>query len=164
MIDLTRRLALLAVLVLLQALVLNHIHLFHVATPLLYILLPLGFDTRQPRWSALLWCFATGLLVDVFSNTPGMAAGSMTLVGLVQPPLLRLFVQDDDADFFRPTLRNMGWLKYTAYALALTLLYCLAFFSLEAFSFFNPLLWAENVGASTLFTLVLVLAIGKIRD
>lgn len=163
-IDILRRLALLVVLVLLQALVLNHIHLFYVATPLLYIMLPLHFDTGQARWSALLWCFCTGLLVDIFSNTPGMAAGAMTLVGLVQPPLLRLFVQDDDDEYFTPTLSSMGWLRYTVYALILTLVFCIAFFTLEAFSFFNIVLWVESVAASTLFTLVVLLAVEKIRE
>lgn len=163
-IDIVRRLALLTVLVLLQALVLNHIHIFYIATPLLYVMLPLHFDTGQARWSALLWCFSTGLLVDIFSNTPGMATGAMTLIGLVQPPLLRLFVQDDDDDYFTPSLATMGWLKYSTYALILTLTYCLAFFTLEAFSFFNPLLWVESVGASTAVTLIILLAVEKIRE
>ncbi len=39
-----------------------------------------------------------GLCVDVFANTPGVAAASMTAVGLLQPYLFELFVPRDSAD------------------------------------------------------------------
>lgn len=163
-IDILKRLAFLLVLTLVQVLVLNRIHLFNIATPLLYILLPLHFDTAQPRWSALLWSFCTGLLIDIFANTPGVAAGSMTLIGLLQPVILRPFVPQDDNEVVTPTIKTMGWLKYATYALIITFIYCLVFFTLESFTFFNALLWIECVGSSTLLTLMLVLAIEKIRE
>ena len=43
------RLSSMVVFVLLQALVLNNIHIFNIATPLLYIALPLKFDSEQSR-------------------------------------------------------------------------------------------------------------------
>ena len=36
---------------LVQALFLNHIHIFGVATPLLYVYLPLLFQRGYPRWA-----------------------------------------------------------------------------------------------------------------
>ncbi len=75
------------ILLLAQALVLNHIHLFNCATPLLYVYMVLHFQRNAPKWSLLLWSFLMGLLVDVFSNTPGVAAGSMTFIGFIQPYL-----------------------------------------------------------------------------
>ena len=68
-IDQVKRIVLFVILVLVQGLVLNHIHLFDCATPLLYIILVIHFRRNQPRWSALLWSFALGLCVDVFANT-----------------------------------------------------------------------------------------------
>lgn len=160
--DILKRLGFMVLLVMLQVLVLNHIQLFNIATPLLIIMLPLHFDSEQPRWSAMLWCFCTGLMTDIFSNTPGVAAGSMTLIGLIQPMVVKLFVPEKD-EVFRPTLKNMGWMKYIAYSLFLILVFCLAFFTLEAFSFFNPIVWIESIGYSTLLTFAIVLAIEKIR-
>ena len=79
-IDLVKRLATFVVLVLVQGLVFNHIHLFNCATPLLYIIMVLHFRRNHPKWAVLLWCFMMGLCVDVFANTPGVAAASMTAV------------------------------------------------------------------------------------
>ena len=56
-IEQVRRLVLFVVLLLVQGLVLNHIHLFDCATPLIYIILVLHFRRNQSRWSALLWSF-----------------------------------------------------------------------------------------------------------
>ncbi len=45
-IDLVKRLGIFVVLVLVQGLVFNHIHLFNCATPLLYIIMVLHFRTK----------------------------------------------------------------------------------------------------------------------
>ena len=79
-IELLNRLIMFVALWLAQVLILNRIHLFDVATPLLYVFFVITFRRSSPKWQFLLWCFALGLLIDVFSNTPGLAAGSMTLM------------------------------------------------------------------------------------
>ena len=158
-----KRLLLLVALCLIQSLVLNHIHLFYCATPLLYILLPLYFPTDQPRWSALLWSFCLGLLVDVFSNTPGVAAGAMAFVGLVQPYVLAMFAPHDTDAPLRPSLKEMGWLKFTTYALLVVLAFCVVFFLLESFSFFNWMLILMSIGGSTLLTLIIIIIIEKLK-
>ena len=43
------------VLAVLQVLIANHIHLFHFATPLLYVYLPLVMRRGALRWAMLLW-------------------------------------------------------------------------------------------------------------
>ena len=162
--DFFKRLALMLTLAVVQVLVLNRVHIFNIATPLVYLMLPLHFELGKSRWSALVWCFTTGLVIDIFANTPGVAAGAMTLIGLMQPAILRLFVNDDDGESLTPSFKSMGWLKYLTYSLIITLVYCIAFFSLETFTFFNPILWAECIGGSTLISLVIILAIEKIRS
>ena len=89
-IDSLRRLLAFVLFFLAQALVLNRIQLFHCATPLLYVYFVVMFPRAYPRWAALLWSFALGLTVDMFSNTPGVAAASMTLIGFLQPYLIEL--------------------------------------------------------------------------
>lgn len=126
---------------------------------MLYMILPLRFSNEQARWSSLLWCFCTGLLVDIFSNTPGVAAGSLTLIGLLQPYVLTLFAPKDEEEEFIPTLKSLGWMKYLSYAFILIFVYCFFFFTLEAFTFFNVVLWAESIGGSTLLTLIIILAL-----
>ena len=88
-----------AILLLAQVLVLNHIHLFDCATPLLYVYVVLQFRRNYPRWGILLVSFLLGLLVDIFSNTPGVAAASMTFLGFLQPYVLAMFLnRDSDED------------------------------------------------------------------
>ena len=161
--DWIRNLVFFVVLLLAQVLVLNHIHLFGYATPLLYVYFALPIRRHQPQWATLLWCFAMGLCVDTFSNTPGVASASMTFVGLVQPYLLRLFIQQDYADDFRPSAKTLGMMKYSFYAVTLVLIHCLLFFILEAFNFYNWQQWLLTVGSSTVLTIVLVLLIDNFR-
>lgn len=151
-------------LLLVQALVLNHIHLFDCATPLLYIYIALLFRRNFPHWLTLVCCFTMGLCVDIFSNTPGVAAGAMTLVGLVQPYLLKLFLPREAPDDLSPSMQSLGIAKFIWYAIILILIYCLAFFAIEAFTFTNWIHWLECVGGSFGLTSLLIIAIEYFRS
>ncbi len=158
-----RRLLLYAVLVLAQALVLNHIHLFGYATPLLYVYFVVSFPRNYPKWGILLWSFLLGLNVDAFSNTPGVAASAMTLIGLLQPYVLELFMQRDSEDDFQPSINSMGAGKYVYFSLLLTFIYCIVFFTVEMFTFFNWLQWILNILTSTLLSLLFIVVIDSLR-
>ncbi len=161
--DILRRIGLIIVFALAQGLVLGNIHLFNCATPLLYVYFALLFPRNYPRWASLVMCFCLGLAVDCFCNTPGLAAASLTLVGFVQPYVLELYLGREDEDDYVPSLSNMGWMKYSTYTLFLTLIFCLAFFSLEAFSFFNWIQWLSSVLGSYFLTIILILVLEMVR-
>lgn len=158
-----RRLLLYAVLVLAQALVLNHIHLFGYATPLLYVYFVVSFPRNYPKWGILLWSFLLGLNIDAFSNTPGVVASAMTLIGLLQPYVLELFMQRDSEDDFQPSINSMGAGKYIYFTLLLTFIYCIVFFTVEMFTFFNWLQWILNILTSTLLSLLFIVVIDSLR-
>ena len=147
-----------------QVLILNHIWLFNLATPLLYVYFAVTFRRNTPQWQVLLWCFALGLLVDVFSSTPGLAAGTMTLIGFLQPFLLEVFAPHDAAENLKSSASTLGWGKFSTLCGVLVLIYCLVFFALEAFNFFSWVLWLGRAVASTLLTLLLILAIESVRS
>ena len=146
-IDLIKRLGIFVVLVLVQGLVFNHIHLFNCATPLLY----------------MLWSFMMGLCIDVFANTPGVAAASMTFIGLLQPYLFELFVPRDSADDLEPSMRTIGVGSYVLYTLVIVLVYNLVFFTLETFNFFNWMEWLLRIGGGTAITMLLIMALESFR-
>ena len=154
--DILKRTFMFFVFVLVQTLVLGHIHLFSCAIPLFYVYFIIMTPRNYPKWALLLWAFFMGLTIDVFFNTPGLAAASLTLVAAVQPYFFELFVPRDSVDDLTPSLQTIGTQKYTYYAIGLVLLYCVVFFSLEMFSFFNFLQWLACVGGSTLITLALI--------
>lgn len=150
-------------LLLAQVLICNHIHIFDCATPLLYVYFVLPARRDTPKWLLLLLSFALGLCIDLFTNTPGVAAASMTLAAVIQPYLLMLFIPYDSPDDFQPSFRTLGTAKYMSYSFILVFVNILAFYSIEIFNFFNILQWAFCVGGSTLVTLLLVWVIENLK-
>lgn len=162
-IDLLKGISFFAMLLLVQVLVFNHIHLFGFATPLLYVYIMLLFRRNFPKWAILVCDFLAGLCVDIFSNTPGLSAASMTLIALLQPYVLMLFLPRESADDLQPSIRSLGAMSFFNYAFILVFIYCVTFFSLEAFNFFNWVQWLKCIGGSTILTLILLFAIENLR-
>ena len=162
-IDFLKRLLWFAVLTVAQVFVLNHIHLFAVATPLLYIYFILLFPRNYPQWTMLLWAFLMGLTIDTFSNTPGVAAGSLTLIAALQPYVLQLLIPRDSSENFQAGMDTLSMPQYTWYVSILTLIYSVVFFTLEMFSFFNVIEWLLCIGGSSLLTLILILVVENVR-
>ena len=154
--DIFKRAVWFIVFALAQALVFGRIHLFGYATPLFYVYFVTMFPRNYPKWGILVWSFLLGLVIDTFSNTPGLTSASLTLIAAIQPYYFELFVPRDSVDDLSPSLVNIGAVKYTYYTVPLVLFYCLVFFTLELFNFFNFQEWALCVGGSTIITLVLI--------
>ncbi len=162
-IDIIKRMLQFVVLCLVQALVLNHVSLFGYATPMLYVWLVITLPHGISRTSAMLWAFALGFVIDIFSNTPGMASASLTILAAVQPTFFSLFLQHDAPADLRPSIRTMGGNRFSFYVFTLVVLHCIVFFSLEAFSFLNwPLLLKSIIGSAVL-TFILILTLENFR-
>ncbi len=141
-----------------QVLIFNHIHFLDYATPLVYVCFLLYFPLNYSRSAILLWGFLMGFLVDIFSNTPGVAAASMTLVALIQPSLLRLMAPKDAVEDMMPTFRTMGYSNFVRFFLILIFIHHIAVFLLESFTYFNLADVAINCGSSILLTFLIVWA------
>ena len=150
-------------LVLAQALVFNHIHLFGYATVLLYVYFVIMIPRNYPRWATLLWSFTLGLCVDMFADTPGMATASLTLIGFLQPFLLELFLPREASDNIRSSMVTLGFTKFFTLAFVLVFIHCLLFFTIEAFGFFNWQAWLLNIGSTTVLTMMVLMALESIR-
>jgi rod shape-determining protein MreD len=162
-IDLLRRIGLMVIFTLVQVLILNHIHLFNVATPLVYVYFVLLFPRNHQRWLSIILSFFLGLILDSFSNTPGETAFALTLTAFIQPYVLDLYLDRDDSNDFTPSMANMGFVKYATYVLLLTFVFCFTLFSLEAFSFFNWLQWLLCILGSWIVTCIIIIAIDSVR-
>ena len=161
---LVNRLVMFVVLLVVQVLVLNHVWLLNVATPLLYVYFAITFPRNTEKGEVLGWCFFLGLLIDIFSNTPGLAAGTLTLIGMTQTYLVELFVPRDSVENLEVSAATLGWGKFSMLSGVLTLIYCLLFFILEAFNFFDWQLWILRAVCSAILTLLLMLAIESVRS
>ena len=162
-IDTLRRALHFVALCLAQALVFNHVHVMGYATVLLYVYFVVIIPRGYPRWATLLWSFALGHCVDMFTNTPGMAAAALTLVGFLQPYLLELFLPRDAAENIKSSVSALGFAKFLTLASILVFVHCLVFFTIESFGFFNWQEWALTIAGTTVLTLVLLITIESIR-
>lgn len=157
--DLLRRLIWFVLLVLIQVLVLNHIHLFNYATPLLFVYFLMRFPFGYPRWGVLLWGFTMGVILDMFANTPGVTSSSMTLMALITPYIMRLFVAKEDYIADAPSLKSLGVESYYKYLGTFLLVYNILFYTFEIFNLHNFGDWLLRVICSTLITMVFVLIV-----
>lgn len=154
--DLLKRVLWFFIFVLAQVLVLGRIHLFHVATPLFYVYFVALFPRNYPQWAVLVWSFLLGVVVDSFTNTPGLSSFSLTLIAAIQPFLLEAFVPRESAENLEPSVKTLGLPKFSTYISLLVFVYCVVFYTLEIFSFFNWEQWVLCVVGSTVITLLLV--------
>ena len=162
--EILKRLLAFVLLCLVQALILNRIRLFGFATPLLPVYFVITFHRGYPKWAILIWSFLLGLCLDSFSNTPGVAAASMTLVALLQPYLLEPFVPRDSTDDLKVSVRSLGWGKFASLSFLLVVIYVAVFFTLEAFSFYIWQQWLMCIGGRTAMTYLFILVIENLRS
>lgn len=147
------------VLVLCQVVVFNHICLFGVAIPLvfIYFIIKLPFNLSV-NW-VMTVSFLMGLTIDIFSNTQGMNALACTILAVCRKPVIRLYEpRQDDMPNPEPSTKTLGLWVFVKYALTLCAIYCTLYFIIEAFAFFNLVEMLLRIAGSILLTFVIVLA------
>lgn len=152
-----RRLFTLIGLALLQVLFLNRIYLFGYVTPLFYIWMIVRFDSAMTRSGTLLWAFFLGLVIDLFSGTPGLNASSATLLAMFQPGIVKLFVPLERHDVLLPGNSSMGARPFAGYLLLMTALHHTVYFILRSIPLGDWSVLALKVVFSTLLTFVFML-------
>ena len=118
---------------------------------------------------ALVAFVSIGVLIPFFSyNVFGNASrGRKIFMGdtgsLMLGYLLSLFTQRDSPDDMKPTMKELGTTRYVYYTVICVVIFNLAFFSIESFSFFNWRQWAMNIGGSSALTALLIIVIENVR-
>lgn len=150
-------------LVLLQVLVLNYVHINQYATPLFYIYFILKFNSDIGRKSLMLWAFSIGLCVDIFSNTPGINAAASVLLAFCRPLLLRNQLLRGMSDIFEPGISAMGVHSFLRYTFTGVFIHVTTVNILDAFSFIHlkPLLL--SIVTDTAMTLFCIMCVDTIR-
>lgn len=146
-------------LALVQVLIFSQIHLFGYATACIYIIFILKLPRHTTRNEMLIWSFLFGLIVDIFSNTPGLNAAAATLLGFVRHHILAAFIQKGIPDDFVPGVRSLTWNRYIVYSLICTSIFFSALFLLEMFTVASPLTLVASIASSTLLTMLFVIVI-----
>ncbi|MCR4613292.1 MAG: hypothetical protein K5778_04750 [Bacteroidaceae bacterium] len=143
-------------LLLVQLVLLNHIHLFGYATPVVLAYLTIPCHRGSSRVELLIWGFVGGLIYDVFSNTMGLGMATGTMLAMLQPVLLKLFAPNDAPEDLLPSMRTMGARLYLLYVFLTMLIYHVVFYALDAFTLQNWPVTLMAMACSTLMAFLFV--------
>ncbi|MCD7977408.1 MAG: rod shape-determining protein MreD [Tannerellaceae bacterium] len=147
------------ILVLVQVLILNNIHFFRIAIPFLYLYFILKLPVGTSRSLVVFLSFLIGLVIDIFSNTPGMHAAACTLTGFLRNGIIQLFMGKDLVGGIFPSYKTFGLGGFFKYTLTCVLLHHTTLFMIESLTFFDPLFLALRILASVLLTTLLICTI-----
>lgn len=163
--EILKYLLLFVILVVAQVVVFNHICLFNMAVPLVFVYFIIKLPvTLSVNW-AMTFSFLLGLTVDIFSNTQGMNALACTILASSRGGLLHLyFPREDDMTNPEPSLRTLGPAVYMKYLITSVTVYCTLFFMIEAFTFFNWTLMLLRIVASSALTFIILLTFDSLTN
>ncbi len=150
-------------LVALQVLVMNHIHLLGYATPHIYVVFLLYFPMNASKVELLFWAFGMGLVIDIFTNTPGIASSAMTLAAMIRPMLLQTMAPKDVAENLTPTYYSMERWTHIRLIFFLVLIHHILYYALESFSFFDLKDLAISCASSIVLSLLIISALEIFR-
>lgn len=149
-------------LILLQGLIVNRLDLASgMILPSVYIFAILMLPLQTPRLLLLVIGFATGLVMDAFTNTIGMHTSACVFLAFVQPYVLRLLAPREGYEFgLTPTVQDLGLSWYVTFAAILTLCHHTWLFFMEVFRLSDFLYTLEKILLSSLLT-ILLLVLGQ---
>lgn len=150
-------------LVLLQALLMNHIVLFNSAVCFVFIYFLIKLPVNLSANLLLTLGFLIGLSVDMLSDTPGLNALACTILAVLKRPFFFAYEQHDDQKRnVSPSLGSMGFFNYCKYLFTLSAFYCFFTIFVEFINFSDVVEILIKAGASTLFTFLVILAIDSL--
>ena len=143
-------------LLLIQVLVLDNLYFLRVATPFLYIYFILKMPVGIFREAQIFLSFLMGVLIDTFTNTPGMHSTVCTFIGFIRDPLVYLYLGKDAQSGIIPSFKEFGGWKFFKFSLTFICIHHILLFVLESLTLFDPMFLVLRIVASVLATLLLV--------
>ena len=148
--------ALFLALVVLQ-LVCNKIVLFNIAMPVVFIYLILRLPVNLHGGWVLTIAFFTGLIIDIFNNTPGMNSLACTIMAAMRRPVFNAYVsRENDMNIPIPSVDSMGVGDYFKYISTLVTVYCTLIFMIQAFSLHNIMLTLARIAGSSVLSIIII--------
>ncbi|MDR3217554.1 MAG: rod shape-determining protein MreD [Dysgonamonadaceae bacterium] len=158
-----RQILLFVLLIFLQVWLFNSIHLFGVATPLVYIYFLIKLPVNTNRNMVLLLSALLGFSIDIFEYTWGLNMFAMTITGFLRHFFLKLFAPRDLFDEYIPSFTTFGKQMFIRYAGILTLVHIVILFATESLSLFDPLRLCMRIAGSYILTILLIFALDSLN-
>lgn len=144
------------VLVLVQVLIFNQVHVGGYINPFIYILFIILLPVNTPQYLMLFTGFLLGLAVDVFSNSPGMHASATVFIAFIRPSVIRAISNREEDRHNYPGLKQNSFSWFLFYTAIMVFLHHLVFFYLEIFTFTHFLSTLLKVVVSSLFSIFVI--------
>ncbi|MCE1156066.1 MAG: rod shape-determining protein MreD [Bacteroidales bacterium] len=150
-------------LILIQVFVLNNIRFSGFINPYIYILFILLLPVRFPRWISLILGFALGLIIDSFTNTPGVHAFATVLIAYLRNPVINAFISVEEGANPVPGLHSFGVSAFVKYLISLVVIHHTAFYFLEVFSFHDAGITLMRIVLNSFVTITILLGIQSFK-
>ena len=149
------------ILVFLQVLLFNQIHIYGVGCIFLYVIFVINYPFERKRIYIIFLGFLLGLIIDMFSQSYGTHTFATTLIAYLRPFITKLYIGSSDSEVLKKHYSHFDKTFYR-YAFTMILLHHLTLFMLEAFSlkFIVPIILKTLI--STLLTTIFVLFIQNV--
>jgi len=145
-------------LVLIQALILNHINFLGYINPYIYILFIILYPVKNNRTLFIFLSFLLGLSVDIFSDSGGVHAAASVTLAFIRPGFLKsvfgALYENQTIKFF-----NMDLAPKLTYIGLMTVVHHFIMFTLEIFSISKIILIAQKTLFSSIFTIILCILV-----
>lgn len=124
------------IMIVVQVLICNHIAIFNVAVPIIFIYFIIRLPIALGNGALFTLSFLIGFIVDIFSDTPGVNSLACTLLAALKRPVFYAYIaKDDKTKDITPSIASMGVGVYCKYLVTMVGIYCLLAFSIEYFNF-----------------------------
>ena len=143
------------ILVLVQVLLFNQIHIYGYGCIFLYVLFVINYPFERKKIYLLLWGFLLGFIIDMFSQSYGIHTFATTLIAYLRTFIIKLYTGSDNSEALKKNYNRFGATFYK-YAVTMILIHHFTLFMLEAFSlkFIFPVIFRTII--STLLTTIFV--------
>lgn len=161
--SITYHIILCLILILAQVLICNHILLFGVAVPVVYIFLLLRLPISMSKAAVLTIGFLLGAVLDLFSDTAGVNALSCCVLAMLRRPVFYLYMDhDEENEAIVPSIGAMGLWTYIKYLLTISLIFFTVSMSVVFFTFVHLSELGIRIVSSTLLTSLIIIGIDSL--
>lgn len=142
----------------LQVLLFNNLS-FYGGIVFIYMVALLKMPVEMNRVWQIVVGFATGFIIDIFCNTPGMNALATGTVMFMREPILHLFENDPEFKSGSVSMNRFSMWTFFRYAFSVIGVHAFLLYFIEAFTLFNVVVLFSKIFLSIVMTLVISFAL-----
>ncbi|MCB0738507.1 MAG: rod shape-determining protein MreD [Bacteroidetes bacterium] len=146
--------------VLLQVTIFQQFHVFNLAKPLIYVFALLFYPMGANRAGFMIYAFAMGLIVDIFSLSYGINAFASVIIAYTREPLIKVLLASDlETENYSPHVFMLGFTNFLLYVMVTIFIHGALVLSIESFSASNIWRTLFAILTNTLITTILIVIV-----